>query len=196
VAIYKGEFNFLEAADYGVQNFNYMRFGIVSKDNIQIRRLNNLVAESEIYILRAAQAVEKYRELDYWTPGAVSSAFKSLRRLAAAAGFLLPDREKGFFCSYLVAQSYLDAGIELCEGLKPWEVHPGDLMLSPRLCDVSDKVVADLGDWDKRTESFDAGGRARELSRLAVAPTLRRTPPLPGHTLTAPSTTARLVRSG
>jgi transposase-like protein len=38
--------------------------------------------------------------------------------------------------------------------------------------------------------------RAQELSRLAVAPTLRRTPPLPGHTLTASSTTTRLVRSG
>jgi hypothetical protein len=34
--------------------------------------------------------------------------------------------------------------------------------------------------------------RARELSRLAVAPTLRHTPPFPGHTLTAPSTTAPL----
>ena len=38
--------------------------------------------------------------------------------------------------------------------------------------------------------------RAQELSRLAVAPTLRHAPPLPGHTLTASSTTARLVRSG
>jgi hypothetical protein len=38
--------------------------------------------------------------------------------------------------------------------------------------------------------------RAQELSRLAVAPTSRHAPPLPGHTLTAPSTTARLVRFG
>ncbi len=38
--------------------------------------------------------------------------------------------------------------------------------------------------------------RAQELSRLAVAPTLRHDPALPGHTLTASSTTARLVRSG
>ena len=38
--------------------------------------------------------------------------------------------------------------------------------------------------------------RAQELSRLAVAPTLPHAPPLPGHTLTASSTTARLVRSG
>jgi len=29
-AIYKGELNFLEAADYGVSNFNYLRFGIAS----------------------------------------------------------------------------------------------------------------------------------------------------------------------
>jgi hypothetical protein len=38
--------------------------------------------------------------------------------------------------------------------------------------------------------------RAQELPRLAVAPTLRHTLALPGHTLTASSTTARLVRSG
>ena len=38
--------------------------------------------------------------------------------------------------------------------------------------------------------------RAQELSRLAVTPTLRHTLVLPGHTLTASSTTARLVRSG
>ena len=38
--------------------------------------------------------------------------------------------------------------------------------------------------------------RAQELSRLAVARTSRRTPALPGHTLTASSTTARLMRSG
>src|SRR3954452_4169013 len=38
--------------------------------------------------------------------------------------------------------------------------------------------------------------RAQALSRLAVALTLRHAPPLPGHTLTAPSATARLVRSG
>src|SRR5229473_849118 len=40
------------------------------------------------------------------------------------------------------------------------------------------------------------GRRAQELSRLAVAPTSWPAPPLPGHTLTASSTTARLVRSG
>jgi len=38
--------------------------------------------------------------------------------------------------------------------------------------------------------------RAQELSRLAVAPTLRHTVALPGHTLTASSTTACLMRSG
>jgi len=37
---------------------------------------------------------------------------------------------------------------------------------------------------------------AQELSRLAAAPSLRHAPPLPGHTLTAPSMTARLARSG
>src|SRR5207344_2233541 len=38
--------------------------------------------------------------------------------------------------------------------------------------------------------------RAQELSRLAVAPTFPHAPPLPGHTLTALSTTAHSMRSG
>src|SRR6202166_4871567 len=38
--------------------------------------------------------------------------------------------------------------------------------------------------------------RAQELSRLAVAPTLRHTPPFPGHTLTASSTAAPLGAIG
>jgi hypothetical protein len=38
--------------------------------------------------------------------------------------------------------------------------------------------------------------RAQEPSRLAVAPTFPHAPATPGHTLTAPSTTARLPRSG
>src|ERR1700680_2571522 len=45
------------------------------------------------------------------------------------------------------------------------------------------------------TRSIAKPARA-ELSRLAVTPTLRRTPALPGHTLTASSTTAGLMRSG
>jgi hypothetical protein len=39
------------------------------------------------------------------------------------------------------------------------------------------------------------GRRAQELSRLAVAPAFPRAASLPGHTLTASSTTARLRRS-
>ncbi len=38
--------------------------------------------------------------------------------------------------------------------------------------------------------------RAQKLSRLAVAPTLRQAPPLPGHSLTASSTTARFGSIG
>jgi len=48
--------------------------------------------------------------------------------------------------------------------------------------------------------SYRAGLRSRrrapERSRLAVVPTLQHAPPSPGHTLTASSTPARLVRSG
>jgi hypothetical protein len=38
--------------------------------------------------------------------------------------------------------------------------------------------------------------RAQKLSKVGRRTNLSRTPPLPGHTLTASSTTARLVRSG
>ena len=42
VAIYKGEMNFLEAADFGVINFNYFRFGIASKSNVAVYRLRKV----------------------------------------------------------------------------------------------------------------------------------------------------------
>src|SRR6266404_7848894 len=62
-------------------------------------------------------------------------------------------------------------------------------VLRPFLCSISKPVSSSRPAvrWRRR---------AQELSRLAAAPTLRHAPRLPGHTLTASSTTARLVRSG
>lgn len=65
VAIYKGEFNFLEAADYGVLNFNHMRLGIRDKANVQIRRLDAAIPDRNRFAFGAVEAAEKYRERDY-----------------------------------------------------------------------------------------------------------------------------------
>jgi hypothetical protein len=167
-AIYKGELNFLEAADYGVSNFSYARFGIASKSNVAVYRLKT-TDQSESFAAKASIAVENYRELDYWTPGAVMSAFKELRRLGAWTGLWLPAREKGFFCSYLVAQSYDDAGLALCPGLKPHEIHPGDLLDSPFLEDVSHKTIVDLPAWDTRVDLLDGHGRETPFQRYTTA---------------------------
>ncbi|MBP1848261.1 cell wall-associated NlpC family hydrolase [Rhizobium petrolearium] len=167
-AIYRGELNFLEAADYGVINFNYFRFGITSKSNVAVYRLRP-TEEAEALAAKASTAVEKYRQLDYWTPGAVMSAFKMLRRLGARTGLWLPAREKGFFCSYLVSQSYDDVGLELCPGLRPHEIHPGDLLKSPYLEDVSHKTIVDLPSWDTRVDVLDGHSRDSPFQRYTAA---------------------------
>ena len=81
VAIYRGEFNFLEAADFGVSNFNHKRFGIHSDKNVRLFRLRSDAGGRHAVAALAAQAAEKYRELDYWTPGAILSAFKKANKL-------------------------------------------------------------------------------------------------------------------
>jgi hypothetical protein len=169
VAIYKGEFNFLEAADYGVLNFNHMRFGIRDKANVQVRRLSPLIPNRDRLALAAVEAAEKYRERDYWTPGAILSAFKLARRIASKIRLALPDEEKGFFCSYLVGLSYVDAGVSLCGKLKPHEIHPGDLLGSPKLIDVSDICIVELAPWDKRSDSIDAGYLSSPFQRYSAA---------------------------
>jgi hypothetical protein len=169
VAIYKGEMNFLEAADYGVINFNFMRFGIRSKSNVAVYRLKRTVPSFSFIATRAAAAADRYRELEYWTPGAILSAFKTLRRLTHRTGFWLPAREKGFFCSYLVAQSYADGGICLCPGLAPHEINPGDLLNSPHLANISETAIADLPNWDRRTDIIDGAGRETPFQRFTTA---------------------------
>src|ERR1700687_1615891 len=65
------------------------------------------------------------------------------------------------------------------------EIWQGALFSSP----VS---LFDLKAVSSSRSALRSSRRAQELSRLAVAPTLRHTPPFPGHTLTASSTTAPL----
>ena len=97
------------------------------------------------------------------------TAFKVARRIVSKIGWALPDKEKGFFCSYLVALSYLDTGISLCEKLEPHEIYPGDLLRSPKLVDVSEECIVDLPHWDKRADLIDAGYLATPLQRYSAA---------------------------
>lgn len=164
-SIYDGDFNFYEAVDDGVVNFNYLRFGIFSKENVRVLRLKPSITDHSSVARSAAKAAEKYREREYWTPGAVASIFR----------LSVPNREGGLFCSFLVAQSYEDAGFELCKNLRPREVHPGDILRSENLEDLTDEVVVDLPAWDKRSCLIDCSNpvdsecRDTPLIRLTFA---------------------------
>jgi Permuted papain-like amidase enzyme, YaeF/YiiX, C92 family len=139
-SIYDGNLNFYEAIGHGVVNFNYLRFGIHSKDNVRVLRLKQNIPNSSNIARSAAVAAEKYREREYWTPGAVATLFK----------LSIPNQEGRLFCSFLVAQSYEDAGFRLCKTLNSHQVHPGDILRADNLEDLTDDLVIRLEDWDKR----------------------------------------------
>jgi hypothetical protein len=156
-AICDGSLNFYEAADNDVLNFNYMRFGISSKDNVRVLRLKSNVEDHRSIALSAAHAAERYREREYWTPGAIASVFR----------FHVPNNREGFFCSFLVAHCYQEAGFELCKDLKPLEVHPGDIARSENLEDITESALYDLPFWDKRPCLIDSSNEALDECRDA-----------------------------
>jgi hypothetical protein len=148
-AIYSGELTFVEAIDEGVVIFNHGRFGIAKRENVRVLRLDDENAQ-EIG-RRAALAAEEYLEREYWTPGALRSAL----RLDSAS-------PKGaMFCSFLVARSYADAGVELCPGLPPNLVTPADIERSPRLKDISNVAIVPLDHWDHRSDLLDSNHQSR-----------------------------------
>ena len=67
--------------------------------------------------------------------------------------------------------------------------HSASLLLHRFLCSTSKPVSSSR-------RALRSRRRAQGPSRLAVAPTFPHAAPWPGHTLTAPSPTARLTRSG
>jgi hypothetical protein len=108
---------------------------------------------------RAAVAAEEYRERDYWTPGAIRSAIR-----------LDSTSPKGaMFCSFLVAQSYADAGVELCPRLPPHLVTPADIEQSPHLKDISDIAIVPLDQWDHRSDLLDSAHQQTPFLALADA---------------------------
>lgn len=164
VAIYAGDNNFVEAADYGVINFNIQRFGILSEKNVAVHRLQAGPDSKEI-AARAGALAEMYYDHDYWTEGAVWSAFKNLRRLTKMAE---PTPAKGFFCSFLVAKLFQDAGQPLCEGLEPSEIHPGNLRESRSLKDVSKETIVKLDEHEERIDLLDGRSRETPIQKLAL----------------------------
>jgi hypothetical protein len=156
-AIYDGSLNFYEAADTDVLNFNYMRYGIFSKDNVRVLRLKSSIEGHGNIALSAARAAEKYREREYWTPGAIASAFR----------LLVPNEREGFFCSFLVASCYQEAGCQICNGLRPQEVTPGDIARSENLEDVTEIALYDLPSWDRRPCLIDLSNGALDECRDA-----------------------------
>ena len=132
-AIYWGRLSFLEAVDVGVSNFNITRFGVNDITNVRVLRLKPTVPNFRALADRAAEAAASYIGREYTVWGAILSAIRSGSENA----------EGRVFCSYFVAQTYLDAGLSICAGLKPWSVTPGDLHRSDMLQDVTNSTVVE-----------------------------------------------------
>lgn len=135
-AIYWGDLSFLEAISPGICNFWVVGRAVNDKKNVRVLRLKEPYAEGGRIGERAAKAAASYIGREYWLEG----AFKTV------TGVQSDDPRGRMFCSYLVAQAYSDAGIQICGDIPPKLVTPGDIFKSAMLCDVSDQVLYKIPD--------------------------------------------------
>lgn len=112
VAIYLGG-TYAEAIDIGVRYSNLSKQYFKNKDGIRILRYNNL-NQDQIF------EIKNYIALRQGVPYSTKMALKS----ANESNVLNNTFEQ--FCSKLVAEAYLSAGIELFKDKTCQNVHPGD----------------------------------------------------------------------
>ena len=130
-AIHEANGRFFEAIGVGVTIFNIERFGI--RDLANVRVLRALGPGGPSAAAQASRHAGNYVQRGYWYGGAVGSIFGNKKA----------SERESFFCSYLVAQAYLEAGYPLVEG-PPYNCHPGVLEKSERLTDVTSTCLASV----------------------------------------------------
>lgn len=171
-AIHWRSFTFLEAIGPGVCTFNALVSAVSERENVQVLRLRE--EGEQITATRAADAAYSLIGREYWVGGA----------LRAPLGVGAEDVRGRLFCSYLVAEAYAQAGIQLCLGKEARFVTPGDLSASPLLVDITDSVLYQAAEHELRgvvrlidgedpttpqTEFRDALARVMARVRLAFS---------------------------
>ena len=128
----------VESVGYGVLRFVISRFLIGSMNNIRILRLDKRSGRVSI-AENAARYADNQVTRKYAKKDVVTSPFRAI-----------PQVEKGrFFCSQLVAESFLQAGLELLPGKSSAKISPGDLARSHEFVDVTNKCLRQATDSDK-----------------------------------------------
>lgn len=128
----------VESVGYGVLRFVISRFMINSKDNIKIMRLKRR-SEKSYLAENAARYADNQVTREYAIKDAITSPFCAI-----------PQVDKGkFFCSQLVAESYLQSEINLLPGKEPWKISPGDLCRSNKLFEIPDQYLREAEISDK-----------------------------------------------
>ncbi|WP_370243746.1 YiiX/YebB-like N1pC/P60 family cysteine hydrolase [Alteromonas abrolhosensis] len=131
-AIYLGRYWVLEATGIGISNYSIQNRGVNDIGNVKVLRLdkNHFVGGNDTLTLD----MTKYIGQSYWKSGAVKSAIKANVECSSVSKF----------CSQLVAEIYLENGIDLCTGLAPENTVPEDINNSYLLIDVTTQVLKPL----------------------------------------------------
>jgi hypothetical protein len=132
-ALHEANGRFFEAIGTGVTIFNIARFGI--RDLANVRILRALGPGGPSAAAQAATHAGRYVQRGYWYGGAVGSIFGNKKT----------SERESFFCSYLVAQAYVEAGYPLVDG-PPYDCHPGVLERSGQLTDVTSTCLASVSE--------------------------------------------------
>lgn len=162
-AIYVGNGMFIEAMPHGVTYLSAYRVLVKHKNNIIILRLNcdgNDVL-SDVPRKAAARAVSYQIQ-----PYALLSAIFSV------TGGRPPKITEGMFCSYLVAQAYLEAGCSISN--KPcYMITPNDFLRKPianKFRCVTNEVLQECElNTESDLEPIDTGNHTRDIGNYSGA---------------------------
>lgn len=124
----------IEANDPGVSEISLFRYSVRDRRNVRILRLWPNVPGAEATATAAAAEALIHRTRPYSTRGAITSILP--------LGTL--DPADGVFCSYLVAEAYMKAGLNVSPGGKtPDKTTPADIEKSLFFEDITADLIAE-----------------------------------------------------
>ncbi len=121
----------------GVRVFNVVGLAAKKRPMVCVMRLRKPDAQLTAF----ARTAHRYLARRYFTEG--------LKRFVPGHPNV-PNPDRAFFCSQLVATVYAKAGLPLVARLRPEQIHPGHICKSDLLRDVSDEVLIaakDIPGW-------------------------------------------------
>jgi hypothetical protein len=119
----------------GVRRASTMRVLAENSAYLRVLRLRRSVRTRRTIAEKAAAGAEWMMDRPYWMEGARSLLVR------ITSGKIPPNPDAAFFCSHLVAAMYKRAGLDLLPGIPPQRTVPSAFLRSPKLVDVTGKVI-------------------------------------------------------